>query len=164
MNGEGGSLHGFEFALSVPLDMFWEPLEGFGFTANYSEISSSIEPDGPGSSQPLPGLSKYISNMSVFYERWGFSARVGQRSRSDFRGEIQRFGGDRTFREFKGETVTDVQLGYTIQEGPLQNLGFLLQVHTWRTRRSGRPDRFPGPPHLVHRVRPHLPVRRQLQF
>ena len=28
-----------------------------------------------------------------------------------------------------GETVTDVQLGYTFQNGPLKNFGILLQVN-----------------------------------
>ena len=55
------------------------------------------------------------------------SFAVSQRSRSDFRGEVQGFGGDRTVRIFEGEKVTDVQLGYTIQSGPLENLSFLLQ-------------------------------------
>lgn len=129
VNGEGGSLHGFEAAVSIPFDMFWAPLEGLGFTANYTELTTNIEPNGPGTSQPLPGLSKYISNMSLFYERYGFSARVSQRSRSDFRGEIADNTGLRVLRDFKGETVTDFQLGYTIQSGPLKDLGFLLQVY-----------------------------------
>lgn len=136
INGQGGSLHGFEFALSIPFKMFWEPLDGLGFTANYSEISSKISPVAPPDaptnvdlSQPIPGLSKYVSNMSVFYERAGFSARVSQRARSDFRGEVQGFGGDRATRDFVGERVTDLQLGYTIQEGALKDLGFVLQLY-----------------------------------
>lgn len=147
VNGTGGSLNGYEVALSVPFDMIWAPLEGFGFTGNYSDVSSSIRPNPNDPGETLPGLSKYVSNMSVYFERWGFSARVSQRSRSDFRGQIIGFGGDLSRgRQFKGEKVTDVQLGYEIQSGPLQNLSFLLQVYNlenepFRETQSGFPDR-----------------------
>lgn len=129
VNGEGGKIHGYELAASIPLDLLWAPLEGFGITANYSDTTSKIEPNGPGTTEPLPGLSKYISNVTAYYERHGFSARVSQRHRSAFLGEVQGVGGDRTKIFFEGESVTDLQLGYTFQTGRLQNLSILLQVN-----------------------------------
>ncbi len=129
-NGEGGTIKGWEFAVSLPFEVLWAPLEGFGLQANYSDTKSSVQPRGPAfPGEPLPGLSKYVSNITLYYDRYGFSARVAQRHRSAFVGEVQGFGGDRTRRTFEGETVTDVQLGYTIQSGPLKDLGFLLQVN-----------------------------------
>lgn len=146
VNGDGGVLKGIELAVSVPFEMIWAPLEGFGFVGSYSETESDIQPFGPDSSQPLPGLSKYVSNMTVYYDRYGFQARVASRKRSDFFGEVEGFGGDRTRRNFVGERVTDVQLGYTFQNGPLQNLGILLQVNNienepFRSQFDGRDDR-----------------------
>ncbi|MES2671796.1 MAG: TonB-dependent receptor [Pseudomonadota bacterium] len=130
VNGEGGKVKGYELAVSLPLDVLWEPLLGFGIQANYSDTTSSVQPLGPSSpNEPLPGLSKYVSNITAYYERFGFSTRVSQRHRSQFVGEVQGFGGDRTRRTFEGETVTDVQLGYTFQSGPMKNLSILLQVN-----------------------------------
>ncbi len=129
INGEGGTLKGYELAVSIPFDLLWKPLEGFGLVANYSNIESEIQPFGPGTTQPLPGLSKHVSNATLYYERHGFSARVSRRSRTDFFGEVQGFGGDRTQRVFEGETIIDLQVGYTFQSGPLQNLSLLLQVN-----------------------------------
>jgi iron complex outermembrane receptor protein len=130
VNGEGGELKGYELAVSVPFDMLWQPLEGFGAVASYSDTSSSIQPLGPGQpDEPLPGLSKYISNITLYYERYGFSARVSQRKRSKFLGEVQGYGGDRTKTNFDGESVIDAQVGYTFQSGPLENLSILLQVN-----------------------------------
>ncbi len=145
-NGEGGVLKGWEVTASVPLDILWAPLEGFGFVASYAETTSDIQPQGPGSSQPLPGLSKYVSSMTVYYDRYGFSARVASRTRSDFFGEVQGFGGDRARRTFEGERVTDLQLGYTFQRGPLQNVSLLLQVNNlenepFTSSFDGRDDR-----------------------
>ncbi|MDV3254192.1 MAG: TonB-dependent receptor, partial [Lysobacter sp.] len=129
MNGEGGTLDGFELAVSVPLDLVWAPLEGFGVVASYSETDSEIEPLGPGTTEPLPGLSRYVSNITAYYERFGFSARVAHRKRSRFLGEVQGAGGDRSKVYFDGESVTDLQLGYTFQDGPMQDLSLLLQVN-----------------------------------
>jgi iron complex outermembrane receptor protein len=151
VNGKGGTVKGWELTASIPFGIFWEPLEGFGIQANYSDTRSSIKPRGPAfPDEPIPGLSKYITNATVYYERFGFSARVAQRRRSDFIGEVQGFGGDRTRIEFNAETVTDVQLGYTIQDGPLKNLAFLLQVNNLENEpftssfdgRSDRPRQF----------------------
>ena len=146
VNGDGGVLKGLEFSVSIPFEIIWAPLEGFGFVGSYSETDSDIQPFGPGSNQPLPGLSKYVSNMTVYYDRFGFQARVASRKRSDFFGEVEGFGGDRTRRNFVGERVTDLQLGYTFQSGPLQNLGILLQVNNlenepFRSQFEGRNDR-----------------------
>ncbi len=128
LNGEGGTLKGFEFAVSMPFSMLWEPLEGFGMQASYTDSSTSIQPDGPETAGPLPGFSKYTSNITLYYERYGFSARASRRSRSEFLGEVQGFGGDRTRIFFEGEAVLDLQLGYQIQSGPLKDLSFLFQV------------------------------------
>jgi len=145
-NGEGGKIQGREFAVSVPLSMLWSPLEGFGLVANYSDTRSSIQPNGPGTSEPLPGLSRYISNITGYYERHGFSARVSRRHRSPFLGEVQGAGGDRERIMFDRETVTDLQLGYTFHSGPLQNLSFLVQVNNlenepFRSNRDGINER-----------------------
>lgn len=145
VNGEGGWIKGWEFALSVPFELLWAPLEGFGIQANYSDTDSDV-PLGPTGSDPLPGLSKHVSNITLYYDRYGFSARVAQRHRSQFVGEFQGFGGDRTRLAFNSETVTDVQLGYTFQDGPLKDLGFLLQVNNlenepFTSSFDGRDDR-----------------------
>jgi iron complex outermembrane receptor protein len=151
VNREGGTVKGYELAVSLPFDIVWAPLQGFGFTANYSYVESEITPFGPGTAPvTLPGLSKHIANASVYYERYGFSARVNSRTRSRFIGEVQGFGGDRYFEEFKGERVTDLQLGYQFGEGPLDGLSILFQVNNLENtpftqefdRRADRPRKY----------------------
>ncbi len=130
-NGSGGSIKGYELALSIPFDLFTPALEGFGFTANYSDTSSSIKrlgPDGP--DEPIAGLSKQVRNISFYYENHGFQARVSQRSRSDFLGEIQGFGADRALVYIDGESILDLQTGYTFNaDSALHGMTILLQVN-----------------------------------
>lgn len=127
-NGEGGTIRGLELTASVPLDMLWAPLDGLGIIATYSDTDSSIHPNGPGTSEPISGLSKYVSNATLYYERGGFSIRYSRRTRSDFRGETRGFGADYQTISIAGETVQDAQVNYTFNHGPLEGLSLYLQV------------------------------------
>lgn len=137
LNGSGGTLQGLELSGSLPLGMLWKPLDGFGIQANYSYTDSSVKllvagvnADGIGSIDiPLPGLSKNVTNLTLYYEKYGFSARVAARKRSDFIGEVSSFTGDRQLTWVKGETVTDLQLGYEFQRGMFKNLSLSFSVN-----------------------------------
>ena len=127
-NGEGGSIRGLELTASVPLDLLWKPLAGLGIIATYSDTSSSIHPNGPGTNEPLSGLSKYVSNTTLYYERGGFSIRYSRRTRSDFRGETRGYGADYQIINIEGETVQDAQMNYSFNEGMFKGLSLYLQV------------------------------------
>ena len=131
-NGRGGKLQGIELTASLPLGMLFAPLDGFGIAASGSRTSSKIKIQDPssniGSNIPLPGLSKTVTDLTLYYEKYGFEARISQRQRSTFVGEIANFANDRTLRYVVGERVVDMQLGYTIQSGPMKDLGFNLSV------------------------------------
>ena len=136
-NGTGGTLKGLELTASLPLDLFTDRLEGFGIVASAGFNDSDITiPPPPGSTNSvgsqnimLPGLSERTYNLTAYYERNGFEARVSQRKRSDFIGEIGNFDGDRTLRYVVGEDITDAQVSYSFPEGhALGGLSFLFQV------------------------------------
>jgi len=130
VNGQGGYMRGYELTASVPMDIFTPALDGFGVVASYSNTNSSIEPNGPGSgSQPFPGLSKRVLNVTAYFEKAGFSARIASRKRSDFLGEVTGFGADRSFVYVRAETVTDLQIGYQFQSGSFEGVNLLLQVN-----------------------------------
>lgn len=128
-NGQGGSISGIELAASLPLSLMSQDLDGFGVVASYSDTASKISPFGSSDVRPLPGLSKQVSTVTAYYEKYGFSARAAQRSRSDFIGEIEGFGANREYTYIKGETVLDVQLGYEFQSGFAKGLSLLFQVN-----------------------------------
>lgn len=131
VNGKGGTISGIELAASLPLDMLWKPLAGFGLVASYSNTDSSLSPpditDGGQGKMELPGLSKEVSSITAYYENGGFQIRVSQRQRSDFIGERRTIEGDRQLTYIKGESIMDAQIGYEFQSGWLKGLGVLLQ-------------------------------------
>jgi iron complex outermembrane receptor protein len=133
-NGEGGRLQGLELTASLPLDLFFEPLAGFGVVASASFNDSNIQIRDPESASSvgggdisLPGLSDRVYNLTAYFERNGFEARVSQRRRSDYIGEIGNFAGNRTLRYVVGENITDAQVSYAFG-GALEGLSLLLQA------------------------------------
>ncbi|WP_213601330.1 TonB-dependent receptor [Pseudoxanthomonas japonensis] len=136
VNGEGGTLQGLELTASLPFDMFSEALQGFGVIASATFNDSNIQIRDPESASSvgagdidLPGLSKRVYNLTVYFEKNGFEARVNQRRRSDFIGEIGNFNGNRTLRYVVGENITDAQVSYSFPEGhALSGLSVLLQA------------------------------------
>ena len=128
-NGEGGVIQGLEFALSVPFDILWQPLEGFGMTFSASLTDSDIVSNPGSPSTPLPGLSEKVGNLTVYYERAGFQARISNRYRSEFLGELSGVGTDRIQRMVDEENVVDAQIGYEFQSGPMEGLSILAQVN-----------------------------------
>jgi iron complex outermembrane recepter protein len=77
----------------------------------------------------LPGLSKTVWNATVYFEKYGFSARVATRYRSNYIGEITDFSGSRALEYVRHEQITDLQTSYEFQSAPLQGLSVLLQVN-----------------------------------
>lgn len=128
-NGTGGSMSGAELAVSLPLQMVSNVLDGFGVQLSYAYVESKISPFGPGDSRPLPGLSPNTYNLTAYYEKSGFSARISTRIRDGFVGEVTGFGADRAFEYVKKEKVTDLQLGYEFQSGMAKGLSVLFQIN-----------------------------------
>lgn len=128
-NGKGGYVRGYELAASLPLERVWDPLQGFGVVGSFANTRSGIQPFGDGDTRPLPGLSRKVANLTLYYEANGFQARVSKRYRSDFLGEVQGFGADREYTFIKSESILDAQVGYEFQSGFLKGLSALLQVN-----------------------------------
>jgi iron complex outermembrane recepter protein len=136
-NGKGGKLQGLELTASLPLRMLAPALDGFGVQVSASFNDSNIKVKDPESASSvgdgeigLPGLSKTNYNLTGYYEKAGFEARLSYRQRSDFIGEIGNFNGARTLRYVVGESVLDAQVGYAFNSGSLKGLSLLLQVNS----------------------------------
>lgn len=120
-NGHGGSIQGMELTASIPGEIINPMLDGFGVIVSGAWNRSAINPKGTGN-VPVPGLSKEIYNTTVYYEKYGFSARVSSRHRADFVGEVPNYTNALDNRSVLEETVVDAQLSYELQSGPAKGL------------------------------------------
>lgn len=128
-NGKGGTIQGLELSTSLDAGSWFPMLEGFGVAGSMAFNKSSLHPDGPDQPTRLPGLSSLVSDLTLFYERSGFSARASQRYRSGFRGEITGLHNARQFTDVLPDKQIDAQLGYEFETGALKGLSLLLQVN-----------------------------------
>lgn len=132
-NGTGGKMDGLELSGSLEGALVANALTGFGVQANYSLTNSSIPTSAissiPGGPSTLPGLSRKVANLTLFYERYGFSVRVAERYRSSFTGEAVALFDQLGYTKILANRQTDLQLGYAFTGGRWDGLSILLQVN-----------------------------------
>jgi len=125
-----------EFTLSLPSELIAKEIKGFGVVFGGAYTDSSIKPWGPTSgTSPISGLSRKVANITFYYEHKGFSARISEWYRSDYRAYITNFGapnfkGDVTntgFATAQAEKNISAQISYALQSGSLKGLTFFLQ-------------------------------------
>jgi iron complex outermembrane receptor protein len=158
INGSGGNIKGVELTASLPLNLFTSWLDGFGIVANGAQNSSRLSvpdtTDGGSGSMSLPGMSNRVGSLTFYYEKNGFSARLAERYRSDFIGEVTTFSGDRQPTYIKAEKIADRPVQGPVVPGPDEQ-------PDQRALRPLSQDR--GQRHRRHAVRPFGAVRPELQ-
>ena len=125
VNGSGGYIKGMEATASIPLSTLWQPLDGFGFIVSAANNTSAIKINGE--DQAVPGLSTHVINSTLYYEKGGFSARVSNRSRGEFTGEVPTFTATLQLQKVEAESLLDAQVGYEFRDGPMEGLSINLQ-------------------------------------
>jgi len=125
INGSGGWIQGFEATLSLPFATLTEALDGFGLIVSYAHNDSEILINGE--ERPVPGLSTDVLNSTLYFEKAGFSARVSNRKRDEFVGEVPAFDATLTLNTVAAESILDAQIGYEFRQGALEGLSINLQ-------------------------------------
>jgi iron complex outermembrane receptor protein len=140
INGAGGSIKGLEVTLSLSSELLThKAVKGFGLIMGGAYTDSSVQPWGPGNgTSPVNGLSRKVANVTIYYEHGGFSARLSEHYRSDYRAYVTNFGvpspqGDINpgggFATTQPEKQVDAQVSYALQSGPLKGLTFYVQAY-----------------------------------
>jgi iron complex outermembrane receptor protein len=130
VNGQGGTVDGLELSLSLDAGLLAPSLDGFGLVMSGSSTRSSIKPNGPDKADgPLPGMSGQVTNVTLYYEKSGFSGRISKRHRSPFTAEITGLFANKTTETTLSDDIVDLQVGYNFATGQLKGLGVLLQVN-----------------------------------
>ncbi|MCI4644080.1 MAG: TonB-dependent receptor [Hyphomonadaceae bacterium] len=81
VNGKSGHLSGLELNfIGQAADLLPEPFDGLGVSGNLTLLDSEFETN-EGTTFSLPGTSDLIWNASVYYEKFGLSARLNYQYR-----------------------------------------------------------------------------------
>jgi TonB-dependent receptor len=116
-NGENGRLYGVEFNFQQQFTFLPSPLDGLGFQGNVTFLDGDFDTQTVGGAQTkgiaFQGLSDTIANASLYYEKYGLSARVSYQWRSDW---LDTLGGLGSGEYRKGYENLDVSLRYAIND------------------------------------------------
>lgn len=90
-NGDNATLWGMELAVQNQLRFLPSPFDGLGIYANYTWTDSNATYPERSADSTLPGQSRHLGNVSLWYEKFGFSAKASW----NFHGKyVEEVGGD----------------------------------------------------------------------
>ena len=126
LNGSNGEIRGFEATYSQQFGFLPEPWDGFGVQLNYTYSDDDAETpplfnaatglnDGRTRSTGLSGASDETYNASVFYEKYGVSARISYQYRSEWLNSID-LGNPDLDRFWDERPSLDASLRYSISD------------------------------------------------
>jgi iron complex outermembrane recepter protein len=128
-NDGSGYIRGMEFTTALQASRFAPALEGFGALLSVSYTESSVRYGDAEDSIDIPGLSDWVVNTTVFYEKGGFQARLSHRYRDEFLSEVFGLSATRVTRSALSESVFDAQVSYQFDHGALEGLSVFLQAN-----------------------------------
>ena len=132
-NTAEGHIFGVEATASIPFSLFSSALDGFGFQTSGSYTDSQLTVFNRENTNTfdvtVPGLSEWVVNSTVYFEKSGFEARVSHRFRTGYLAEFIGISASRDFRQTYDESIFDAQIGYRFQTGSaLEGLSITLQA------------------------------------
>lgn len=123
VNGDGGVIQGFEVLYQQSFDMLPAPFDGLGVFANYSYTDSDVMEFKPeGNPYSLGGLSEDVANLTIWYEKQAFEARISYNYRSEYTGINSWIPSKVNLND--AESTIDTSIGYQVTD----NLKLSLQV------------------------------------
>ncbi len=129
VNFADGNITGVEATARISLDdVMPGTLDGFGFGASYTYADNGLE-DQNGDTLDIPGYSEAVWSADVYYENFGWKAKLSARYRDGFLSEVQNFDGTLSGAQALEETIVDAQIGYEWDDGPLAGFSVNLEAY-----------------------------------
>jgi iron complex outermembrane receptor protein len=132
VNGKGGFIGGYELSAALDFGLLSKALDGFGTTFSYSHNHSNIaghDKNGkPDITRSIEGMSGEVSAISAYYEKNGWTARIGQRYRSRYIAQVRSVWVTNSATAIEAERITDMKLGYGWESGALKGLSVDFEI------------------------------------
>ena len=130
VNGEGGNVEGLEISGAMEGRLVAPWLDGFGVIGSWSRGWTDIAAGDPTDPGKLPGFSGTVTNVTGYYDKHGFSARISERWRSAELGETVQLFANRATTRILPDKQIDAQVSYDFSDaGPLKGLSLVLQAY-----------------------------------
>lgn len=121
VNFADGTITGVEGTIRLNFGDFSDALDGFGGFASVTYADAEVQNQNF-NPIAIPGYSDVTWSGDIFYEKYGFRAKLAARYRNGFLSEVQNFDGSLSGAQAQPETILDAQIGYTFSnEGSFLN-------------------------------------------
>ena len=124
-NAESGEIMGIELNYQQQFTFLPSPFDGLGFSANGTLVDSSVDVFGRAEALTFFRQSDTIGNVAIFYEKYGFSARLALAHRSDYLEALISPGID---LYVSPRNQIDFKASYEIRDG-LEVFGSILNIN-----------------------------------
>ncbi|WP_407353736.1 TonB-dependent receptor [Luteimonas sp. R10] len=113
LNGGDGRLAGAELSYQQPFKFLPGWMDGFGVQANLAFIDGEFEA-ADGGKHDFEGTSKQVLNASLYYEKYGLSARLAYQWRDKWLDDVNLDGGGNTY--WDATEQLDLSVRYAVNE------------------------------------------------
>jgi TonB-dependent receptor len=124
-NAENGKIKGIEINYQQQFTFLPSPLDGFGFSANGTLVDSNTTVFGRTDKIPFFRQSNTLGNVAIYYEKYGFSARLALAHRSDYVDALNLPGLDLHVAE---RDQLDFKASYELRDG-VEIFGSVLNIN-----------------------------------
>ncbi|OAM90043.1 TonB-dependent receptor [Termitidicoccus mucosus] len=151
-NGSNGKVNGIEFSWQQVFTFLPGPLDGLGINANvtFTDGHSTLEELVPGTTDQyrplkvdfLPEQPKRVYNVQLWWEKYGFTARVAMNHVADF---VRTTGGLTNMSINYPATRWDVSLSYRVTKNftiYLEGRNLTEEVTGWYASTPNRPESY----------------------
>lgn len=127
VNNGYGNVKGAQATASVPLKLLTPMLNDFGVILSADYTKSSLVYAGNSTPITVPGLSKWVTQETVYFQHGGLQARVSRSFRSSFLGEVSGISATRILQTIRGGSSYDAQVSYSFNSGRFKGMTLILQ-------------------------------------
>ncbi len=127
VNNGSGNVKGAQATASVPLKLLTPMLNDFGVILSADYTKSSLVYAGNPTPITVPGLSKWVTQETVYFQHGGLQARVSRSYRSSFLGEVSGISATRILQTIQGGSSYDAQVSYSFNSGRFKGMTLILQ-------------------------------------
>ncbi|MHB1896424.1 MAG: TonB-dependent receptor [Metallibacterium sp.] len=127
VNNGSGNVKGAQATASVPLKLLTPVLNDFGVILSADYTKSSLVYAGNTTPITVPGLSKWVTQETVYFQHGGLQARVSRSYRSSFLGEVSGISATRILQTIQGGSSYDAQVSYAFNSGRFKGMTLILQ-------------------------------------
>lgn len=120
-NLDDSTIRGLELSFQRDMDFLPAPFNDLGLIANYTysdgeSLYRNVGNSGVDAYKSFPGLSKNSGNVTVYYERDSWGARISSAYRSDYISAVEAGNGDEDERGFHATTYVDFSAFYQVSD------------------------------------------------